>query len=108
MGASFLIYMGMFHNLLHGFQVFNQHSFTPEDPYHEMGNVSVCATFLYILPDPLSRYYRQVYFVYSGLQDESLQVTVGFFNLHRGGGGIFLHRGHPVNVPIRRIRHPCK
>ena len=31
-----------------------------------------CFLFLYILPDPLCEYYRQVYFVHSGLQDESL------------------------------------
>ena len=30
-------------------------------------------------------------------------ITVGFFNLHRGW--LDLHRGHPVNVPIRRTMH---
>ena len=44
-----------------------------------------------------------MYFVHSGLQDESLQVTVGFFNLHRGW--LSLHRGHPVNVPILSMMH---
>ena len=39
---------------------------------------------------PSFEYYRQVYVVHSGLQDESVQVlnhieiTIGFFNLHRG------------------------
>ena len=32
-----------------------------------------------------------------------IEITVGFFNLHRGW--LSLHRGHPVNVPIRRTMH---
>ena len=58
---------------------------------------------------PSFEYYRQVHFVHSGLQDESLytsnhiEIIVWFFNLHKGW--ISLHRGHPVNVPIRRTMH---
>ena len=32
-----------------------------------------------------------------------IEITVGFFNLHKGW--LSLHRGHPVNVPIRRTVH---
>ena len=32
-----------------------------------------------------------------------IEITVGFFSLHRGW--LSLHRGHPVNVPIRRTMH---
>ena len=32
-----------------------------------------------------------------------IEITVGFFNLHKGW--LFLHRGHPVNIPIRRTMH---
>ena len=32
-----------------------------------------------------------------------IEITVGFFNLHRGW--LSLHRGHPVNIPIRRTMH---
>ena len=32
-----------------------------------------------------------------------IEITVGFFNLHRGW--LSLHRGHPVNVLIRRTMH---
>ena len=32
-----------------------------------------------------------------------IEITVGFFNLHRGW--LSLHRGHPVNVPSRRTMH---
>ena len=32
-----------------------------------------------------------------------IKITVGFFNLHKGW--LSLHRGHPVNVPIRRTMH---
>ena len=32
-----------------------------------------------------------------------IEITVGFFNLHRGW--LSLHRGHPVNVSIRRTMH---
>ena len=32
-----------------------------------------------------------------------IEITVGFFNLHKGW--LSLHRGHPVNVPIRRMMH---
>ena len=32
-----------------------------------------------------------------------IEITVGFFNMHRGW--LSLHRGHPVNVPIRRTMH---
>ena len=46
-------------------------------------------------------YYRQVYFVHSGLQDESPQVSIS--KLHRGW--LSLNKGHPVNVPIRRTMH---
>ena len=56
---------------------------------------------------PSFEYYRQVYFVHSGLQDESLQVTIS--KLPQGSltctGDDSLHRGHPVNVPIRRTVH---
>ena len=40
--------------------------------------------FLYILPGARFRALSAGYIVHSGLQDESLQVTVGFFNLHKG------------------------
>ena len=58
--------------------------------------------FLYTAWRP-HKHYRQVYFVHSGLQDESLLITVGFFNMHKGC--LSPHRGHPVNVPIRRTAH---
>ena len=32
-----------------------------------------------------------------------IEITLGFFNLHRRW--LSLHRGHPVNVPIRRTMH---
>ena len=56
---------------------------------------------------PSFEYHRQVYFVHSRLQDESLQETIsklGFFNL-AAQGVLSLHRGHPVNVPIQRTMH---
>ena len=46
--------------------------------------VPVFLPFFLYTARPSFEYYRQVYFVHSGLQDESLQVIVGFFNLHRG------------------------
>ena len=63
--------------------------------------------FLYILLHPLSRTMSKHTLYPPVLQDESLQVimwtTVGFFNLHRGW--LSLHRGPPVDVPIRRTAH---
>ena len=32
-----------------------------------------------------------------------IEITVGFFNLHKRW--LSLHRGHPVNVPIRRMMY---
>ena len=34
---------------------------------------------------------------------DHIEITAGFFNLHKGW--LSLHRGHPVNVPIRRTMH---
>ena len=36
-------------------------------------------------------------------ESNHIEITVGFFYLHRGW--LSLHRGHPVNVPIRRTMH---
>ena len=48
----------------------------------------------------LCEYYRQVFFLHSGLQDENLQIVMSkFFNMHKGR--LSLHMGHPVKfVPI--------
>ena len=54
----------------------------------------------------IHEHYRQVNFVQSRSQDESLQVTISkllFFNLHKGW--LSIHMGHPFSVPIRRTSH---
>ena len=64
--------------------------------------------FLYILPDALFRALSagvHCTLRVAGWKPTSnhIEITVGFFNLHRGW--LSLHRGHPVNVPIRRTMH---
>ena len=51
--------------------------------------------FLYILPDPPLEYYRQVYFVHSRLQDESIQVTISKLPQ----GSLPCTTGHPGDFP---------
>ena len=55
-------------------------------------------------------HYRQVYIHDCTLRvagwkptSNHIEITIGFFNLHRGW--LSLHRGHPVNVPIRKTMH---
>ena len=64
--------------------------------------------FLYILPG--ARFWALSAGVHCTLRvagwkptSNHIEITVGFFNLHRGW--LSLHRGHPVNVPIRRTMH---
>ena len=61
--------------------------------------------FLYILPDPLSSIIGRCTLYTPGcrMTCNHIEITVGFFNLHKGW--LSLHRGHPVNVPIRRTMH---
>ena len=48
-----------------------------------------------------------MYFVHSGIQDESLQVTISklLYGSLTCTAGDFLHRGHSVNVPNQRTAH---
>ena len=70
---------------------------------------SFCLSFfLYILPD--ARFRALSAGVHCTLRvagwkptSNHIEITVGFFNLHRGW--LSLHRGPPVNVPIRRTMH---
>ena len=71
-------------------------------------NTLFLSLFLYILPG--ARFRALLAGVHCTLRvagwkppSDHIEITLGFFNLHRGW--LSLHRGHPVNIPIRRTMH---
>ena len=70
--------------------------------------IIIIIIFFFYSHQSISDYSWEVYIVHSGVfagwaYMHEDRTCVGIFNLHRGW--LSLHRGPPVNVPIRRTAH---